>query len=177
MKDLETKARFVELRASGVSFGRIAKELQISKKTAIAWSEDFGPEIERRRAEIWDELQERYHVSGVQRAERLARQLESIESWIGECDASSMSPRDLWKLFLQYEKRIAVVSKECEGETEADVSTREGSSDARVVVLTDGAETEPPQEESSGSLAVLVDSQPTNFVSSEQICSSGPVSN
>ena len=35
MKDQETKEKFVELRAKGLSFDRIAQELHVSKQSLI----------------------------------------------------------------------------------------------------------------------------------------------
>jgi transcriptional regulator len=44
-KDLETKTKFVELRAKGHSYDRISKELNTSKQTLIDWSKEFESEI------------------------------------------------------------------------------------------------------------------------------------
>ena len=38
MKDLETQQRFVQLRAQGLSFARIAQELDVATGTLINWS-------------------------------------------------------------------------------------------------------------------------------------------
>ena len=38
VKTIEDKQRFVELRAKGLSFERIAEELKVSKPTLIKWS-------------------------------------------------------------------------------------------------------------------------------------------
>jgi len=46
MKDTETKTRFVELRAQGLSFAKIAEEIGVSKQSLIAWSKDLRLEIE-----------------------------------------------------------------------------------------------------------------------------------
>lgn len=45
MKDQETKERFVELRAKGWSFDRIARELKVSKQTLINWSRELALQI------------------------------------------------------------------------------------------------------------------------------------
>ena len=46
MKDTETKNRFIELRAQGWSYSRIAAELKTCKQTLINWSRDFSIEID-----------------------------------------------------------------------------------------------------------------------------------
>ena len=46
MKSIEEKQRFVELRAKGLSFERIAEELKVSKPTLIKWSEELFHEVQ-----------------------------------------------------------------------------------------------------------------------------------
>jgi orotate phosphoribosyltransferase-like protein len=50
MKDVSVKGRFVELRARGWSFDRVAKELKVSKQALINWSRELALEIRNRRA-------------------------------------------------------------------------------------------------------------------------------
>src|SRR4051812_40751110 len=50
MKDQETIARFIQLRASGWSFARIASEINVSKPTLIQWSRTYQFEIQNLRA-------------------------------------------------------------------------------------------------------------------------------
>ena len=45
METTELKERFIELRAKGWSFDRIAKELGKAKQTLIDWSKDLQDEI------------------------------------------------------------------------------------------------------------------------------------
>jgi transposase-like protein len=51
METIETKRRFIELRAKGYSFDKIAKELGKAKQTLLDWSRDLrdstgqGPRI------------------------------------------------------------------------------------------------------------------------------------
>jgi hypothetical protein len=50
MKDQETVQKFIELRAQGWSFVRIAAELGVAKSTLTEWSRKFRFEINNRRA-------------------------------------------------------------------------------------------------------------------------------
>jgi len=45
----EQKRRFVELRAKGYSYARIAKELRVSKGTLTAWNIELEAEIAKVR--------------------------------------------------------------------------------------------------------------------------------
>jgi hypothetical protein len=59
MKDQETVQRFIELRARGWSFVRIAAELSVARSTLTEWSRKFRFEIHNRRALALDDLQDR----------------------------------------------------------------------------------------------------------------------
>ena len=63
MKDQGVKEKFVELRARGWSFARIAKELKVSKQTLINWSRDLALEIKNQRAIEHEALLEQYALT------------------------------------------------------------------------------------------------------------------
>ena len=50
MMDEATKHQFIECRASGMSFDRIAEKLKVSKPTLINWSRDSSLEIQNLKA-------------------------------------------------------------------------------------------------------------------------------
>ncbi len=50
MKDQETQLRFVQLRAQGWSFARIARELGVATGTLVKWSRKFQFDIQNSRA-------------------------------------------------------------------------------------------------------------------------------
>ena len=50
MELLQTKERFIELRAKGWSFDKIAKEIGKAKQTLIDWSKELQDEIANRKA-------------------------------------------------------------------------------------------------------------------------------
>ena len=45
MKSMSEKQKFIELRAKGLSFDKIAQELGICKPTLLKWSQDYKKEI------------------------------------------------------------------------------------------------------------------------------------
>ena len=71
MKDQETQQKFVDLRARGRSFARIAEELQVSKRTLIEWSRKFQFEIQNQRAIELEALRERYQIGRASCRERV----------------------------------------------------------------------------------------------------------
>jgi transcriptional regulator with XRE-family HTH domain len=64
-KTLEDKHNFVELRAKGYSFSKIADETGVSKPTLIQWSQDeaVSRDIHNLRTLHMDELQEKYAMT------------------------------------------------------------------------------------------------------------------
>ena len=60
MEILETKHRFIELRAKGYSFDKIALELNKAKQTLIDWSRELKEEIEIRKATELELIYESY---------------------------------------------------------------------------------------------------------------------
>ena len=67
----ETKNKFIELRAKGWSFDRIAQELGVSKRTLIRWQEESGVQIENLRQIELERVQERLLGSQAEQLEAL----------------------------------------------------------------------------------------------------------
>jgi len=86
MTDQETLARFIQMRAEGLSFNRIAMQLQISKPTLIKWSRQHQFEIANLRAMDTEALAERIFGQRHERWEVLGRQLKRLEDEIEKRD-------------------------------------------------------------------------------------------
>ena len=56
MKTQDKRLRFVELRAAGWSFSKIATELSVSKSTLVEWSRDLAEDIANLRVVETDAL-------------------------------------------------------------------------------------------------------------------------
>lgn len=102
MKDQETKTRFVELRAEGWSFDRIAQELKVSKQTLISWSKDLEMEIANLRAIELETLQERFYMTKAQRIELFGGKLQAIKDELDKRDLSELPTDKLFDLFIKY---------------------------------------------------------------------------
>ena len=79
MKDQETVEKFIERRAQGASFVRIAAELGVAKSTLTEWSRKFRFEIHNRRALVLDDLQDRILGTVQSRVSGLAEKLGRVE--------------------------------------------------------------------------------------------------
>ena len=78
MKDQRTRERFVELRAQGLSFARIAEELKVSKQTLINWSKQFQTEISNLKSIELEALQEKYYLTKRARIELFGQKLQGV---------------------------------------------------------------------------------------------------
>ncbi len=62
MTDTETQERFIELRASGYSFDKIALELGVCKTTLLKLSRKLAGEIERLKFINFEALAEKHKI-------------------------------------------------------------------------------------------------------------------
>jgi Homeodomain-like domain-containing protein len=107
-KGLETKAKFVELRAKGHSYDRIAKELNTSKQTLIDWSKEFDTEIaDLKRTEL-ESLHETVLLIQRQQVELLVEFLRKVNAELVTRDLKDV-PAD--KLFLMFLKCLSVLNE------------------------------------------------------------------
>ena len=74
MHSNDTKDKFIEFRAKGWSFDRIAQETKVGRRTLLRWQAQFGARIENLRQMELERLQERL----------LGSHAEQLESLIGE---------------------------------------------------------------------------------------------
>jgi len=62
-KDFNTKEKFIDLRAMGLSYDKISKELKVSKSTLIEWSKEFELEIKNFRTIELEALREKFMLN------------------------------------------------------------------------------------------------------------------
>lgn len=106
MKDQETVQKFVELRAQGWSFARIAAELGVAKSTLTEWSRKFRFDIHNRRALVLDDLQDRILGTVQHRVAGLAEKLGKVENELRERGLKEMSTAQLYALAASLRRQI-----------------------------------------------------------------------
>lgn len=112
MKDQAVKEKFIELRALGLSFDRIAKELKVSKQTLISWSRELTLEIRNRRAIEYEALLEQHAMTREKKIEALGLILKRMRE---ELETRSFTTIPTQKLLDCILKLIGEV-KDLEGE-------------------------------------------------------------
>lgn len=106
MEPIETKTRFIELRAKGYSFDKIAKELGKAKQTLIDWSKDLEEEIANLKALELEALYEEFYLLKEDRLRRLGKILKAIEDELLDRDLSEVATDRLLDLLLKYRAQI-----------------------------------------------------------------------
>jgi len=80
MKDQETVQKFIELRAQGVSYRVISKQLDVAVGTLVNWSQQHQHLLKNLQTIEWEEFLARTLASKQQRVQALAEQLRRLET-------------------------------------------------------------------------------------------------
>lgn len=106
MKSTEQKARFIELRAQGQSFSKIADALHISKSTCSAWEQELQEKIEDRERERLQELYSLYSMHKQGRIERIGETIAQLDAAIAQKDLTELPADKLLELKLKYQREL-----------------------------------------------------------------------
>jgi len=115
-KTTEEIERFIELRASGLSFDKIAEQTGTSKPTLLKWNSQYGREIEQAQYFELNSLLAQYGLMRRQRVEAFSKLLGTTLQELGKRATSEglsrLSTDKLLDLALSLEHRI---ERETEG--------------------------------------------------------------
>ena len=106
MEIIDTKERFIELRAKGWSFDKIAKETGKAKQTLIDWSKDLQDEIANRKALELEALYESYYLMRENRLQTFGVMLTKIKTEVERRDLSDVPTDKLLELLLKYSNQV-----------------------------------------------------------------------
>jgi transposase len=98
----QKKSQFVQLRAKGLSYAKIAKELKVSKSTLSNWCQELQAEIAQAKAMELEALQEEYYLLKEGRIKLLGGQLKAIQEEMVTRDLSKVNTDKLLELQLRY---------------------------------------------------------------------------
>jgi transposase len=97
----ELKHEFIELRAKGYSYRKIAKKLDVSIGTLSSWRQELEGEIATLKAEELDALYERYYMTKQKKIVQLGRQLKAVQKELRGRDYSRISTEKLLDMELK----------------------------------------------------------------------------
>jgi hypothetical protein len=102
MKDNQTKARFMELRAQGLPLAKIAAELQVSKNTLVTWGQDLRMEIANLEAMELEAMYDKYRLSTRKQVEFFGETLSRIQGELETRDLSGVSTEKLFGMYAHF---------------------------------------------------------------------------
>lgn len=107
-KTLDEVEKFIELRARGMSFDKIAHELQVSKPTLMEWERKYRGRVSEERALELQVILEKHNILRFSRMEAFSSLLsDTLEEIIRRGDSlQSMSTEKLVSLALMLESRV-----------------------------------------------------------------------
>ena len=106
METLDTKERFIELRAKGWSFDKIAQELGKAKQTLIDWSKELEEEIANLKALELEALYEKHYLLKENRLQVFGELLSKIKEEALSRDLSDVPTDKLLELLLKYSNQV-----------------------------------------------------------------------
>lgn len=106
METTELKERFIELRAKGWSFDKIAKETGKAKQTLIDWSKELQDEIANRKALELEAIYESYYLMRENRLQTFGAMLTKIKEEVERRDLSDVPTDKLLELLLKYNSQV-----------------------------------------------------------------------
>ena len=95
MKSNNEKEKFIELRASGLSFDKISEMLKISKPVLISWNVEFKKEINNLEYLRYQAILEQYKLIQEKRIEFLSIQLNKVNDAISKKNFEDSSLKEL----------------------------------------------------------------------------------
>jgi len=106
MKDEETRRRFMELRAQGLSFTNISKELGVAKQTLINWNREYEDEIDNLKSERAEELLQEFKLCKEKRLEEFGKRLKMIGEELDKRNYSDIPTCKLLELYLRMQSVV-----------------------------------------------------------------------
>ena len=95
-KTVKDQEKFIELRARGLSFDKIAKEINVSKPVLIKWNTELSNKISNQIFTQAQSILEQYKLVKLDRLESLSKQLERINQEIDKRDFKDIQIKDLF---------------------------------------------------------------------------------
>jgi len=118
----DEKLQFVELRAQGQSYSRIAKQLKVSKSTLSAWNKELKEQIAEQKSERLRELYESYYMLRESRIKQFGETLKLVNEALEQKDLAEMSPGQLLDTKLRLMRELKEEYVELDTETSTNLN-------------------------------------------------------
>jgi DNA-binding XRE family transcriptional regulator len=102
METMDKKQQFIELRAQGLSYDKIAQKLEVSKQTLINWSKDFELMIRNLKAIALETLQEEFCATKEKRIRIIGETLKAMKEEFSKRDLAKLPTEKLLDFLIKY---------------------------------------------------------------------------
>jgi transposase len=106
MADSKKTKLFIEMRAKGISYQKIANEINVSNSTLINWGKEFSMEIANAHALELEVLQDEFYLLKERRIKLFGEKLKTISEEIEKRDLSNIDTEKLFDLFFKMYKLL-----------------------------------------------------------------------
>lgn len=98
--------QFIELRAKGLSYADIAKEIGVAKQTICKWGKDFRIEVENAKTLLLDVIYQKYVIAKDKRIEAFGKRLDKVLAELDKRDLSNVPTDRLFKIAFDLADRL-----------------------------------------------------------------------
>jgi len=123
---LEVKSQFIELRAKGWSYLKIARKLKVSKNTLASWGAELDGDIASLRAVEMEALHEKYFMTKEARIQLLGEQLKEIKAELKRRGLEAVSTEKLLEMELKLYQALQAEYVETRPLTEDEIEALNG---------------------------------------------------
>ena len=123
---MEVKSQFIELRAKGWSYLKIARKLKVSKNTLAGWGAQLEGDIASLRAVEMEALHEKYFMTKEARIQLLGEQLQEIKAELKRRGLETVSTDKLLELELKLYQALQAEYVETRPLTEDEIEALNG---------------------------------------------------
>ena len=123
---MEIKSQFVELRAKGWSYLKIARKLKVSKNTLASWGAELDGDIASLKAIEMEALHEKYFMTKEARIQLLGEQLKEIKAELKRRGLDEVSTEKLLEMELKLYQALQAEYVETRPLTEGEIEALNG---------------------------------------------------
>jgi len=123
---VEVKSQFIELRAKGWSYVKIARKLKVSKNTLANWGAELEGEIASLKAMELEALYEKSYMTKEARIRLLGSQLKEIQDELKKRGLEDVSTEKLLDMELKLYQALQAEYVEARPLTDAEIGALDG---------------------------------------------------
>ena len=123
---MEIKSQFIELRAKGWSYLKIARKLKVSKNTLASWGAELDGDIASLKAIEMEALHEKYFMTKEARIHLLGEQLKEIKAELKRRGLEDVSTEKLLEMELKWYQALQAEYVETRPLTEGEIEVLNG---------------------------------------------------